>query len=242
MPAVEAEVVSGAKTRCWPLGFPGIRSARGVLPSPACGKRAVGEGSDLAASSPRRRGGPRCRGPPPGDRPPDQPPFSCRPASSATASGRRPGCRWRTRDARADPRLVYLKDEWAKQHPIFEGLPPRTDGLHLLSRDHSRRGLAGPGPAGEAVAGAIKASQDYSSGLMVAVHRLGAGAWCSTRCESARTSRRTRPPNDCCETCSATPRRTLIACVKGQRQPVQGRGAWERSMANSRDAAAPRSP
>jgi hypothetical protein len=33
----------------------------------------------------------------------------------------------------------------------------------------------GQDPPAEAVAGAIKASQDYSSGLMVAVYELGAG-------------------------------------------------------------------
>ena len=34
---------------------------------------------------------------------------------------------------------------------------------------------SGQDPPAEAVAGAIKASQDYSSGLMVAVYELGAG-------------------------------------------------------------------
>lgn len=35
--------------------------------------------------------------------------------------------------------------------------------------------FAGQDPPAEAVAGAIKASQDYSSGLMLSVYRLGAG-------------------------------------------------------------------
>ena len=35
--------------------------------------------------------------------------------------------------------------------------------------------LSGQDPPAEAVAGAIKASQDYSSGLMLAVFELGAG-------------------------------------------------------------------
>ena len=41
---------------------------------------------------------------------------------------------------------LYLKDEWSKRHPIFDGLPVgRPDGLCLLSRTHSRRGLVGAG-------------------------------------------------------------------------------------------------
>jgi hypothetical protein len=35
--------------------------------------------------------------------------------------------------------------------------------------------FAGQEPPAEAVAGAIKASQDYASGLMLSVHALGAG-------------------------------------------------------------------
>jgi hypothetical protein len=71
---------------------------------------------------------------------------------------------------------LYLKDEWAKDHPIFAGLP--AGGLmdptfyreiipNLL--------LVSVNPPAEAVAGAIKASQDYASGLMVSVHRHGKG-------------------------------------------------------------------
>ena len=71
---------------------------------------------------------------------------------------------------------LYLKDEWAKRHPIFAGLP--SGGL--LDYSFYRElipdtVLAGQDPPLEAVAGAIKASQDYSSGLMLAVHQSGAG-------------------------------------------------------------------
>ena len=71
---------------------------------------------------------------------------------------------------------LYLKDEWAKRHPIFEGLP--SGGL--MDYTYYREILPdltwqGQDPPAEAVAGAIKASQDYSSGLMVSVHDLGAG-------------------------------------------------------------------
>ncbi len=71
---------------------------------------------------------------------------------------------------------LYLKDEWAKPHPIFEGLPAGG----LLDYTYYREIIPdlvwqGQDPPQEAVAGAIKASQDYASGLMVAVYRLGEG-------------------------------------------------------------------
>ncbi len=71
---------------------------------------------------------------------------------------------------------LYLKDEWAKSHPIFDGLP--AGGL----LDYTYYGdlipdavLQGQDPPSEAVAGAIKASQDYDSGLMLAVYPFGHG-------------------------------------------------------------------
>jgi hypothetical protein len=71
---------------------------------------------------------------------------------------------------------LYLKDEWAKEHPIFDGLPAGG----LMDYDYYREiipdlVLSGQDPPAEAVAGAIKASQDYASGLMVSVYELGAG-------------------------------------------------------------------
>jgi len=71
---------------------------------------------------------------------------------------------------------LYLKDEWAKRHPIFDGLP--SGGLldYTFYREIlPDTVLVGQDAPAEAVAGAIKASQDYSSGLMVAVYRHGAG-------------------------------------------------------------------
>ncbi len=72
--------------------------------------------------------------------------------------------------------LNHLNDEWAKRHPIFEGMP--SGGL--LDYAYYREIIPdlvwqGQDPPQEAVAGAIKASQDYASGLMVAVYRLGDG-------------------------------------------------------------------
>jgi hypothetical protein len=71
---------------------------------------------------------------------------------------------------------LYLKDEWAKHHPIFAGLPSGN----LLDYTYYREIIPdlvwqGQDPPAEAVAGAIKASQDYASGLMVSVYRLGEG-------------------------------------------------------------------
>jgi hypothetical protein len=71
---------------------------------------------------------------------------------------------------------LYLKDDWAKDHPIFAGLPAGglMDPVFYREIIPDAHLVGGPAPA-EAVAGAIKASQDYASGLTVAVHELGAG-------------------------------------------------------------------
>jgi len=71
---------------------------------------------------------------------------------------------------------LYLKDEWAKRHPLFDGLP--SGGLmdYAFYREIIPDTLFMlPEPPSEAVAGAIRASQDYSSGLMASVHTLDAG-------------------------------------------------------------------
>ncbi len=71
---------------------------------------------------------------------------------------------------------LYLKDEWAKRHPVFAGL--QAGGLmdYTLYRDViPDLVFSGQEAPEEAVAGAIKASQDYASGLMVSIHVLGAG-------------------------------------------------------------------
>jgi hypothetical protein len=71
---------------------------------------------------------------------------------------------------------LYLKDEWAKRHPIFDGLPAGGLMDYTFYREIiPDTVLVGQDPPAEAVAGAIKASQDYSSGLMLAVHESGAG-------------------------------------------------------------------
>jgi len=70
---------------------------------------------------------------------------------------------------------LYLKDDWAKRHPIFDGLPCGIMDYDYYREIISERVLSFAQPPAEAVAGAIKASQDYTSGLMVSVHRIGAG-------------------------------------------------------------------
>jgi len=71
---------------------------------------------------------------------------------------------------------LYLKDEWAKAHPIFDGLPANClmDYTYYREIIPDRLWFTKVAPD-EAVAGAIKSSQDYSSGLTVAVYRLGKG-------------------------------------------------------------------
>ncbi|MEK7719897.1 MAG: glycoside hydrolase family 2 TIM barrel-domain containing protein, partial [Bacteroidota bacterium] len=71
---------------------------------------------------------------------------------------------------------LYLKDEWAKQHPVFEGLPAGGLMDHQFYREIiPRTAWVGQDPPKEAVAGAINASLDYASGLMVSVHSFGSG-------------------------------------------------------------------
>jgi hypothetical protein len=71
---------------------------------------------------------------------------------------------------------LYLNDEWAKRHPIFDGLPAGGLMDYTFYREIIPDALwMGQDPPAEAVAGAIKASQDYASGLRVSVHPFGAG-------------------------------------------------------------------
>lgn len=66
---------------------------------------------------------------------------------------------------------LYQKDEWSKKHPFFNGLP--SGGL--MDNQYYREIIPAvcfrdTAPALDAVAGSIKASQDYESGLMLAVY------------------------------------------------------------------------
>ncbi|MBP7560427.1 MAG: hypothetical protein KBA64_08090 [Armatimonadetes bacterium] len=71
---------------------------------------------------------------------------------------------------------LYLKDEWAMDCWLFDGLP--AGGLldYGTYRDVIPDLLFdGQEPAAEVLAGAIKASQEYDSGLMAATYRCGDG-------------------------------------------------------------------
>ena len=71
---------------------------------------------------------------------------------------------------------VYPKDEWLKRHPIFDGLPAPGFMDYTFWREiiPDIRYVPQETPD-EALAGAIRTSLGYTSELMVAVYRLGAG-------------------------------------------------------------------
>ena len=72
--------------------------------------------------------------------------------------------------------MLYHKDDWAKNHPIFEGLPAGRVLEHTFYREMlSGTAFAGQDDPSEVVAGAINTCLGYSSGLTVAVYDLGAG-------------------------------------------------------------------
>jgi hypothetical protein len=72
---------------------------------------------------------------------------------------------------------VYPKDDWAKNHPIFSGLPCGGLMHHTFYRDIIPDLVwAEQDAPAEAVAGAINTGQgSYASGLLVSVYNLGAG-------------------------------------------------------------------
>jgi len=71
---------------------------------------------------------------------------------------------------------LYLKDEWAKEHPVFDGLPAGGLMDYSVYREViPDLVLSGQAPPDDAISGAIKASQDYDSGLMVSMYRKGDG-------------------------------------------------------------------
>ena len=72
--------------------------------------------------------------------------------------------------------MLYHKDDWAKNHPIFEELPAGRVLEHTFYREMlSGTAFSGQDIPFEAVAGAINTCLGYSSGLTVAVYELGAG-------------------------------------------------------------------
>jgi hypothetical protein len=71
---------------------------------------------------------------------------------------------------------LYHKDDWNKPHPVFEGLPGPGVMDYTVYRDViPDAAFVGQDLPAEAVCGGINASWGYTSGLMLAVHELGAG-------------------------------------------------------------------
>jgi hypothetical protein len=70
---------------------------------------------------------------------------------------------------------LYHKDEWAKPHPIFDGLPAGLLDYALYRQLIPDVAWSGQDAPAEAVCGANDASLNYASGLMLSVHQLGAG-------------------------------------------------------------------
>jgi hypothetical protein len=71
---------------------------------------------------------------------------------------------------------LYHKDEWAKAHPVFDGLPSGGMMDYAFYREIIPDVVfAGQDPPAAAIAGANDASFDYSSGLLLAEYRHGAG-------------------------------------------------------------------
>ncbi|MBN2294850.1 MAG: hypothetical protein JXM70_20650 [Pirellulales bacterium] len=74
------------------------------------------------------------------------------------------------------PMWLYRKDDWAKNHPIFDGLPAGGLMDHTFYRELIYDAIwVEQEPPVEAVAGAIDTSLKYASGLTVSVHSLGGG-------------------------------------------------------------------
>ena len=69
----------------------------------------------------------------------------------------------------------YHDDEWAKKHPIFDGLPTGMMDYTFYREIIPDRVWADQSPPTEAVSGGVYTALGYSSGLMTAVYRLGAG-------------------------------------------------------------------
>ena len=69
-----------------------------------------------------------------------------------------------------------MKDEWTRSHLVFDGLPGPGIIDHAYYRDVIPDALFDVAdPSAEIVAGAIRTSQNYDSGAMVAGHSHGKG-------------------------------------------------------------------
>ena len=70
---------------------------------------------------------------------------------------------------------LYQNNDWARNHPIFKGLPTGLLDYQFYREILGNKFFNGQTPPAEIVAGMINTSIGYSSGLTVAVHRRGQG-------------------------------------------------------------------
>jgi hypothetical protein len=71
---------------------------------------------------------------------------------------------------------LYQNNDWAKRHPIFQGLPTGLLDYQFYREILGNKFYAGSTPPAEAVAGMFNTAIGYSSGLTIGVHRLGQGS------------------------------------------------------------------
>jgi hypothetical protein len=70
---------------------------------------------------------------------------------------------------------LYQNNDWAKNHPIFKGLPTGLLDYQFYREILGEKFFSGQTPPDQVVAGMVNTSIGYSSGLTVAVYRLGQG-------------------------------------------------------------------
>ena len=70
---------------------------------------------------------------------------------------------------------LYHKDEWARPHPVFAGLPTGMMDYTFYRNLVPAAAFTGQEAAAEVLAGANDTSIAYASGVMLSVHPLGAG-------------------------------------------------------------------
>jgi hypothetical protein len=71
---------------------------------------------------------------------------------------------------------LYQNNDWARNHPIFKGLPTGLLDYQFYREILGDKFFSGQTPPAEVVAGMINTALGYSSGLTVCVHRLGKGS------------------------------------------------------------------
>ncbi len=70
----------------------------------------------------------------------------------------------------------YRKDDWAKKHPVFDGMPAGGIMDYTFHREIIPDIVySGHDGQDEAIAGSLKPTFGYASGTLVSAHRLGAG-------------------------------------------------------------------